>query len=94
MIQFTDQNYGNNGKPGGFRIEADQPLDGMQMTLVKATDEQGRDVQSYSGQGWGGNDRQLQFQDLRNAKTLNITIALHKSRFVEFTVKPAVAAAQ
>ena len=94
VIQFTDQNYGNNGKPGGFRIEADQPLDGMQMTLVKATDEQGRDVQSYSGQGWGGNDRQLQFQDLRNAKTLNITIALHKSRFVEFTVKPEQAAAQ
>jgi hypothetical protein len=88
VIQFTDQNSGNNGKPGGFRIQSDQPLDGMQMTLVKATDEQGRDVQSYSGQGWGGNDRQLQFQNLRNAKTLTLTIAVHKSRFVEFTVKP------
>ena len=78
VIQFTDQNQGNNEKPGGFRIQSDQPLDGMQMTLVKATDENGRDVQSYSGrEGWGGNDRQLQFQNLRNAKTLNLTIALH-----------------
>jgi len=28
-------------------------------------------------------------QNLRNAKTLNLTIAVHKSRFVEFTVKPS-----
>ncbi len=87
-IQFTDQNRGNGEKPGGFRIQADQPLDGMQMTLVKATDEQERDVQSWSGNGWGGDNRQFQLQNLRNAKFLNITIALHKSRFVEFTAKP------
>jgi hypothetical protein len=93
VIQFTDQNSGDGEKPGGFRVESDQPLDGMQMTLVKATDERGREVQSWSGQGWGGNSRQLEFQNLRNAKTLDITIALHKSRFVEFTVKPQKAAA-
>ncbi|HEY1717462.1 MAG TPA: hypothetical protein VGH42_04110 [Verrucomicrobiae bacterium] len=88
VIQFTDENPGDGEKRGGFRVEGDQPLDGMQLTLVKATDDQGRDVQSWSGQGWGGNSRQLQFQNLRNAKSLNLTIALHKSRFVEFTVKP------
>src|SRR5208283_916261 len=53
-IQFTNQMSGNGGNPGGFRVQADQPLDGMQLTLVKATSDQGRDLQSYSGSSWGG----------------------------------------
>jgi hypothetical protein len=88
-IQFTDQNWGNGEKPGGFRVQADQALDGMQMTLVKATDEQRRDVPSWGENGWGGDSREIQLRNLRNAKFLNVTIALHKSRFVEFTVNPA-----
>jgi hypothetical protein len=88
VIQFTDQNPGNGEKRGGFRVRADQALDGMQMTLVKATDEQGRNVQSWDGESWGGDSRQFQFQNLRNAKKLNIIVALHKSHFVDFTAKP------
>lgn len=88
VFQFTDQNRGNNEKPGGFRVQSDEPLDGMQFTLLKATDENGRNIQSWSGNGWGGNSRQFQIQNLRNAASLNITLALHKSRFIEFTVNP------
>ena len=93
VIQFTDQNQGNGEKRGGFRIQADQTLNGMQMTLVTATDEQGHVVPSWNGNGWGGDSRQFQFQNIRNAKFLNITMALHKSRFVEFTAKPEQAPA-
>ena len=60
----------------------------MRMTLAKVTDEQGRDLQSWGANGGGGN-YVFQLQDVRDAKTLNITLALHKSRFVEFTAKPA-----
>lgn len=89
VFQFTDQNYGNGQKPGGFRIQSDRSTDGMQMTLVKATDENGRDIPFWGGNSWGNdNSHQFQLQNLRNAKSLNLTIALHKSRFVDFTVTP------
>lgn len=88
-IQFTNQNQGIGEKPGGFRVQSDQSLDGMQMTLVMATDEQGRVVQNWGGDGEVGDSRQFPLQNLRNAKTLNITVALRKGRFFEFTVKPA-----
>jgi hypothetical protein len=86
-IQFTDQNF-NGQKQGGFRIDADPVPEGMRLTIVSATDEQGHKLQSWNaGYGNGGNYT-IQLQNLRNAKSLNVTIALHKSRFVEFTVKP------
>ncbi|HUB87816.1 MAG TPA: hypothetical protein VMB22_07985 [Verrucomicrobiae bacterium] len=98
-IQFTNQNWGGDGeKPGGFRVQLgqgqngggqDPGLNGLQMTLVSATDEQGRTVQAWNNYSWGGGDRQVQFQNLRNATSLNITIALHRDRFFDFTVKPA-----
>jgi len=95
-IQFTNQFGGNGDKPGGFRVQADQPLDGMQLKLVKATSDSGRDLQSYSGSSWGGTDRQFQMQNMRNSKTMTVTLALVKSHFVTFTAKPekATAAAQ
>jgi hypothetical protein len=87
-IQFTNVNYGNGEKPGGFRVQSDQPLDGMQMTLVKATSDSGRDLPNYNGGSSGGTDRQFQIQNMRNTQTMNVTLALVKSRFVVFTVKP------
>jgi len=89
VIQFTDSNWGNGDKPGGFRVQADQSLDGIQLTVVQATDEQGHKLQTWNNYGWGGSDRQCQLQNVRNAKFLNLTLAVHKSRFVEFTAKPS-----
>lgn len=90
VIQFTNQYQGNREKPGGFRIQLgqNQNLDGMQMTLVSVTDEQGRAVPFWNNYQWGGNDRQVQLQNLRNATSLNLTIALHQDRFFDFTAKP------
>jgi len=37
---------------------------------------------------WGDNDYRFGLQELGNARSLNLTLALHRSRFVEFTAKP------
>jgi len=91
--QFTDQNYGNGQMGGGLHIQATPSLPaGMRMTLVKLTDDQGQDLQNYNS-GSSGNGTSTtygyQLQNIAGATNLNLTIALHKSRFVEFTAKPA-----
>ena len=87
-LQFTNYPSGNNQKPGGFRVEADKTLDGMQISLAAATDENGRAIPFYNGNSWGGTSSQIQLQDVRKATALNVTLALHKSHSFQFTVKP------
>jgi len=85
--QFTDQSPGNGQIEGGFQIQTDQPAGGMRMTLLKVTDGQGHDIQNWN---WsqGGTDHRFGLRELGNVKLLNLTLALHRSRFVEFTTKP------
>jgi len=94
--QFTDMPP-NSQPQGGLTIQTDPALpDGMRMTLVKLTDDQTNDV-GYWDNGSGryiNNNINITYcryalRDLGGATNLNLTIALHKSRFVEFTVKPA-----
>lgn len=92
-IQFTNYNSGSRQKPGGFRVQADKTLDGMQLTLAAAADENGRAIPFYSGNSWGGTSAQIQLQDVRNAKALNVTLAFHKSHSFQFTAKPTQPAA-
>ena len=75
--------------PGSSRSTAGRDA----IELVKATSDSGRDLPSYSGSSWGGTDRQFQMQNMRNTQTMTVTLALVKSRFIEFTVKPEKAAA-
>jgi hypothetical protein len=61
---------------------------GMNMTVVSATDDQGRDVWALGSPSWAGH-YSVDFGNVRNdVKSLNLKLALHKSRFVEFTVMP------
>jgi hypothetical protein len=86
-IQITGQNFGNGQRQGGIRVTTGLNLpDGYRLSIL-ATDEQGRELQGWGPNGGGGNYTE-QIQNLR-AKALTVTVALHKSRFVEFTVKPA-----
>jgi hypothetical protein len=90
--QFTDVSP-NNYQQGGFTIQTDpSPPAGMRMTLVRLTDDQTNDVE-YSGYGTSRNNNITIYRyGLRNISgltNLNLTIALHKSRFVEFTARPA-----
>ena len=85
--QFTDQRNMRGSIEGGLAVQTDLPLDGMRMTLVEVTDEQGHEIKPMNW-GWGGTDYRFGLQKLGNAKSLNLTLALHRSRFVEFTAKP------
>jgi hypothetical protein len=61
---------------------------GMNLTVVSATDDQGRKLWSFEQPAWAGH-YSIEFARVHNdIKSLNLTLALHKSRFVEFTVKP------
>jgi hypothetical protein len=61
----------------------------MNLTLLQATDENGQEVVTSfrNGGGWSGHFA-LDFPNVRVVKRLNLKLALHKSRFVEFTVTP------
>ncbi len=91
--QFTDVNYGNGQMTGGLHVQATPSLPaGMRLTVVKLTDDQGLDLQNYNS-GSSGNGTSTtygyQLQNIAGVTNLNLTLALHKSRFVEFTAKPA-----
>jgi hypothetical protein len=62
---------------------------GMNLTVAAATDDQGRDLWSFETPAWAGH-YSINFARVHDdIKSLNLTLALHKSRFVEFTVQPA-----
>jgi len=97
--QFNDLNFGNGQLNGGFQIQATPQLPpDMRLTLAKLTDDQGQDIQYYSSGTMLGNGKSAtygyQLQNIAGATNLNLTLALHKSRFVEFTAKPEKAAAK
>ncbi len=88
---FTDAAV-NSRQAGGLQMQITPPLPaGLQMTIVKLTDDQGEDVQrngSSTSRSATSITYGYLFNDLGNTKSLNFTIALHKSHFFEFTVKP------
>ena len=89
--QFTDMSP-NSQPQGGLVIQTDPTLpDGMRMTIAKLTDDQGNNI-GYWGGGWSRNGNmtfyQYSLREVSGATNLNLTIALHKSRYVEFTAKP------
>jgi hypothetical protein len=61
----------------------------MNLTLLEATDDQGQALHSSSGIPWAGHFSLGLKNPQDDIRTLNLKLALHKSRFVEFTVKPA-----
>ena len=86
--QFTDQQGGGmGGIEAGFVVETKPAPEGMRMTLVSVTDGQGHAIQPMNW-GWGGTEYRFGLRELGDAKKLNLKIALHKSRFVEFLAKP------
>ena len=87
----TSQNMGMGQTMGGIHVTADPRLpDGFRMSLVDLTNEKGHKLQTFGfGPNSTGNGNYVyQLPDLNDAKSLNLSIAVHQSRFVEFTVKP------
>jgi hypothetical protein len=93
--QFTDAPP-NSYLQGGLTIQVSPTLgEGMRLTLVKLTDDQTNDIANMN-QGTFGDGKSTTYRyglrDLGGATNLDLTIALHKSRFVEFTAKPEITA--
>lgn len=87
-LQFPDRSQG--GKQF-IRVliyaDPNPTLQGMHLTVLEATDDQGQAVWTPFSPAWAAHFS-IDFPSVRNIKTLNLKLALHKSRFVEFTVKP------
>jgi hypothetical protein len=75
----------------GIIIGADPDFkpQGMNLTVVSATDDQGRDLWSFEQPSWAGHYSISFARVHEDIKSLNLKLALHPSRFVEFTVMPA-----
>ncbi|MDB6020654.1 MAG: hypothetical protein JWQ04_511 [Pedosphaera sp.] len=58
------------------------------LTLLKVTDESGREAEISEEPDWNARELVYAFQPPEGAKRLSFTFALHKSRFAEFVVKP------
>jgi hypothetical protein len=88
-IRYQDSNNGG-GQSVSFSLKADPDPEasGLRLTVLKAADDQGRDLQSR-GSSWGGGNYQYQYANARNVNALNLTLVIHKSRYLEFTVKPS-----
>jgi hypothetical protein len=71
-----------------MRANPNPELLGMRITMLKATDDEGHDLWSpFNPTAWL--NCTFEFPNARETKTLNLSFALHKSRHVEFTVKPS-----
>ncbi len=92
--QFTDVPP-NTEPQGGLIIQAEPDFpDEMHMTLVSLTDHQTNDIRYRDdGYDYDRNGKAIQhryaLRDISGLTNLNLTLTLHKSRFVEFTAKPA-----
>ena len=90
--QFTDVPQ-NTQPTGGLTIQATPSLPaGMRLMLAKLTDDQGNDIGNWNSGTFGnGNSTTYRYglREIDGVTNLNLTVALHKSRFVEFTAKPA-----
>lgn len=71
-----------------LRPDRDPEQEGMRITLLEATDENGHDIGAGSAFVHAGYNCSFDFPREREIKSVNLKFALHKSRFVEFSVKP------
>ena len=84
---YLGDKMGNKVVSIAFNTDPDAESAGMRFTPLEVTDDQGHKLQSW-GSSWGGGNYGFQYRTARAVQSVNITIAVHKSRFVEFTVKP------
>ncbi len=88
IIQIApDQVHQTGDIEAVFRIHLDPSPEGMRLTIIKITDERNQPVE-FQNWGWGGGDYRFGLKKMGNTRTINLTLALHHSRYVEFTAKP------
>jgi hypothetical protein len=77
-----------------LKVRMKPVVEGVRLTLTGITDETGRTIK-LGGSGWSGDgskrDYEYHLRDLDDAKTLRVTLALHRSRYAEFLASPELA---
>jgi hypothetical protein len=88
--QFTDAGQ-NDWMQSGLVVQASPDVAAGYRMSVKITDDQNNEIQ-HNDYGTMRNNNlttyRYRLQDIAGLTNLNVSIALHKSRFVEFTAKP------
>jgi hypothetical protein len=88
-LLLTDQDQGGQQQViVNIYADPEKVAQKMNLSVVQATDEQGHELRPGAQPSWAGHFN-IDFIFVRDTKVLNLKLALHKSRFVEFTVKPA-----
>jgi hypothetical protein len=85
------RNYGN--LDAVLLIRAKPMPEGWRMKLAKVTDDRGHEVQAQDW-GSGGGDYRFALRNFGGSTNINITLAFHRSRYVEFTAKPQMEASR
>lgn len=70
-----------------LRFQMKPTPEGLRLKLLKVTDEHGGEISSFP-RSWGGGGYNYGLTNPGDAKTVNVTLALHRSRYAEFIVKP------
>lgn len=85
-LQFSARSDGQKHISVLIKADPIPRTKGIKLTMFKATDEQGRELQFF----WGGTTVNYPFEPtwVHDAKSLNLTLAVQKERFVEFTIHP------
>jgi hypothetical protein len=88
IIQIAPEKVRQTGDTEAvFRIHISPPPEGTQLTVITITDDRNDPIEFHDW-GSGRGDYRFGMKNMGNTRTLNITLALHRSRYVEFTAKP------
>ena len=87
-LEIFPLRYGPTGQEGiELKVNVTPLPPDLRLTLVKVTDEQGRELNS-GGISYGGGEYKFHLTLLSNSMALDVTVALHQSRFVEYLAQP------
>lgn len=73
------------GNAYSLQVAAENWHKGLRMTLVNATDQRGRKVESAGSSSSGSGAFSYGLRPLPGSKTVTITLAVHPSRYLDFT---------
>ncbi len=76
-----------NNKSKQFRIFVEDMDTDLRLDLVRVKDDQDRECKD-SGKSWGGGQYDYDLEIEPDAKSLTVTVALHRSKFANYTAEP------
>jgi hypothetical protein len=86
-VSYNQSSEEGRSRSYALPFHAKPGLEGYRFTVIQATDDRGHSLRTM---GWGtsGNQYNVSLEGTNVAKSLNVTLAIHRSRLVEFLAKP------